>query len=297
MSDAEAGAIHHNTPKLETTVTTATVPAVTCELIDVTPEMAEEWLARNRRNRRFRPAVANKYMRDMSHGLWTFNGEPLQFDWNEDILNGQHRLTAVAKSGTTQTFLVVRGLPPEAQDTMDSGAKRTPGDVLGLHGYRDGRTMAAMGKLALQIELSPNLARESRNWSTGEILDRVQSDPYMVKVGEELLPTLPRATALLLARSVLAYSMYRLGRLNEDAMMEFFTSLGNLANLNADSPILALNRRLTAHATQNARTSFYQFEQLAYVITAWNAWRRNESRTQIKLTYGQDGRIKLPMPA
>lgn len=273
-----------------------TVPEVTCEVMDVTPEMAEKWLAHNRRNRRFRPAVANKYMRDMSHGLWVFNGEPIQFDWNGDILNGQHRLTAVAKSNTTQRFLVISNLPPEAQDTMDSGAKRTAGDVLGLHGLRDGRTMAAVGKMALQIELSPTLARESRNWSTGEILERVQRDPYMIRVGEELLPNLPRATTLLLARSVLGYSMYRLGRLNEGAMMEFFTNLGSLANLDADSPILALNRRLTAHATSGARSSFYQFEQLAYVFTAWNAWRRSEPRSQIKLSYGKDGRIKLPVP-
>lgn len=277
-------------------MTPTTLPEVAYDVIDVTPEMADEWLDRNKRNRRFRTAVANKYMRDMQHGLWVFNGEPIQFDWNGDILNGQHRLTAVSKSRTTQRFLVITGLPPEAQDTMDSGAKRTAGDVLGLHGVRDGRTMAALGRMALQIELSPTLARESRNWSTGEILDRVQRDDYMMKVGEELLPNLPRATQLLLSRSVLAYSMYRLGRLNEEAMLDFFTILGSLANLPADSPILALNRRLTAHATAGARTSFYQFEQLAYVITAWNAWRRGEPRSQIKLSYGQDGRIKLPVP-
>ena len=78
--------------------------------------------------------------------------------------------------------------------------------------------------------------------------------------------------------------------------VEFFTKLGSLANLDSDSPILALNRRLTAHSLSASRTSNYQFEQLVYVIMAWNAWRRGETRHQIKLTYAQDGRLKIPQP-
>jgi hypothetical protein len=271
------------------------VPEVTFEIVDVTPEIAEEMLVRNKRNRRFRPGQANKYARDMQHGLWRFNGEPIQIDWNGQILNGQHRLTAVVKSRTTQKFLVVSNLPPEAQDTMDSGAKRTPGDVLSLRGHRDGRTMASIARLALQVELSPLVARESRNWTTGEITNRIERDDYMVKIAEDVIPQVSRQVQLLLPRSVLGYCMYRLGQLNESSMLEFFDRLGSLANLPADSPILALNRRLTSKLN-TPRSSLYQFEQLACVFTAWNAWRKGEPRHQIRLTPGADGRVKIPVP-
>lgn len=279
-------------------MTTETMPEVKVELVDVTPEMADQWLRRNKHNRRFRTGVANKYTRDMAHGLWMFNGEPIQIDWNNNILNGQHRLTAVVKSHTTQKFLVISNLPPEAQDTMDSGAKRTPGDVLSLRGFRDGRTLASIGRMALQVELSPNVARESRNWTTGEITQRIERDAYMIKVAEDLIPTVPRQVLLLLTKSVLGYAMYRLGQLNEDAMREFFSRLGSLANLDEDSPILALNRRLTGNAAgpNPARTSLYQFEQLACVFAAWNAWRAGEGRQLIRLTHGKDGRVKIPQP-
>lgn len=275
---------------------TSVRPEVKVEILDVTPEMAGEWLRRNNHNRRFRAGVANKYARDMQHGLWIFNGEPIQIDWNGNIQNGQHRLTAVEKSMTTQKFLVVSNLPPEAQETMDSGAKRTPGDVLGLRGYRDGRTLASISRLALQVELSPTVARDTRNWTTGEITNRIERDPYMIKVAEEILPTIPRPVTLMLTKSVLGYAMYRLGQLNEDAAREFFLRLGTLANLDEDSPILALNRRLQANAQNAARNSFYQFEQLACVFSAWNAWRNGEGRVLIRVAHNKDGRIKIPQP-
>ena len=49
----------------------------TVEIVDVTPELAETWLARNPNNRNLRKAVVDSYARDMQAGRWALNGGTL----------------------------------------------------------------------------------------------------------------------------------------------------------------------------------------------------------------------------
>lgn len=95
------------------------------EVVEVTPRTAAEWLTLNRRNRRARTLLVSKYAADMAAGQWRMAGEPIKFDTSGNLLDGQHRLSAVMLSGATVTMLVVRGLPPESQAVMDSGSART----------------------------------------------------------------------------------------------------------------------------------------------------------------------------
>lgn len=265
------------------------------EIYNVSPEMADAWLGQNNHNRKLRKAVVSKYARDMSRGLWKFNGEPIQFDSNGDLINGQHRLNAVRESRTTQPFLVVTGLPPEAHESLDAGAKRTAGDVLTLAGYDDGKTIGATARLALNLDANPNVARETRGWSTAEIKSRVDNDPELLAVVQEIMPDLPRALYTMLPRSVVGYALYRLRKIAPEQAMEFFTSLGTGANLPAESSILALIRRLNAQ-NQRPKGPQSQFESLAYIFMAWNAWRKGEPRSVIKLSHTADGRIRLVPP-
>lgn len=265
------------------------------EIYNVSPEMAISWLEQNNRNRKLRKAVVSRYARDMSRGLWKFNGEPIQFDTNGDLINGQHRLNAVRESRTTQPFLVVTGLPPEAHESLDAGAKRTAGDVLTLAGYEDGKTIGATARLALNLDANPNVARETRGWSTAEIKARVDSDPELLQIVNEVMPALPRALFTILPRSVIGYALYRLSKIAPEQAMEFFTSLGTGANLPAESPILALARRLNVQ-NQRPKGPQSQYESLAYIFMAWNAWRKGEPRSIIKLSHTVDGRIRLVPP-
>lgn len=50
----------------------------TVEAVDVTPELAETWLARNPNNRNLRKAVVDSYARDMQAGRWALNGGTLK---------------------------------------------------------------------------------------------------------------------------------------------------------------------------------------------------------------------------
>lgn len=275
------------------------IPAEQISVVEVTPETAQYWLDKyNNHNRGMRNAAVNRYARDMMNGKWLFNGEPIQFDTEPKLQNGQHRLASVVRSGRAQKFIVITGLPPEAQDSMDAGVRRTPGDVLALSGYgSNGKTLATVARLALQMEqaVGKDMVRLTRGFTTAEIKTRIERDPALVKAVEAALTEL-QVPAALATKTVVAYCYYRFSQINAEQALVFFRDLVTLANLPGDSPIIALHRRLTSHTASSRKTPDHSLEAIAYVITAWNAWRRNEQREHIRLgkTHG-DQRLRIPI--
>jgi len=76
-------------------------------------------------NRALRPAEAEKKAADMRAGKWTQCVAPIVFYDDGSLADGQHRLTAVMLSGTTQNFYVLRGLPRAEGLNVDRGVPRT----------------------------------------------------------------------------------------------------------------------------------------------------------------------------
>jgi len=104
----------------------------TTHIEKVTPAKAREWLERNNtRNRNLRPHKVALYADQMTRGQWLMAGDPIRFDSDGTLLDGQHRLAAVVESGKAQYFIIVMGLDPRTFGVMDIGMARTPGDSLG----------------------------------------------------------------------------------------------------------------------------------------------------------------------
>jgi hypothetical protein len=96
-------------------------------MIEVTPELATEWLAkynkpikrttRFRRNRAISESYVNTLKEDMIHGRFKgCNGQTIMFsgDLSSDetrLLNGQHRLAACSKQSNVVKFLIMTGVP------------------------------------------------------------------------------------------------------------------------------------------------------------------------------------------
>ena len=98
---------------------------LTARVEAITPEKAEEYLEMNTRNyRNMNQDTVNKYALDMRSGRWEENGAPISFYENGVLFDGQHRLKAIAKSGTTVKMLVVHGIPNDTT-IADWGQKRT----------------------------------------------------------------------------------------------------------------------------------------------------------------------------
>lgn len=99
---------------------------LTPKLYAITPEIAVQLLRNTDANPRSTTAPCiHKYAQDMSKGFWTEGGsDMIVIDENDSVINGQHRLRAVAESETTQNFWVLYGVKPDYCDNTDSGLNR-----------------------------------------------------------------------------------------------------------------------------------------------------------------------------
>ena len=77
------------------------------EILTITPSMAEEMLSKNKSNRKLRNTVVNSYASQMASGKWHLTGQGITFGKNGQLLDGQHRLSAIVLANTAVEMLVV----------------------------------------------------------------------------------------------------------------------------------------------------------------------------------------------
>ncbi len=132
--------------------------SVKLEIVDVTPEMAGKWLDRHwarieKGKFKQRPLSISRYLRyaqAMGDGQWRFDQNPVIFDTNDNLANGQHRLEAIRRSGVTIKMVISTGNDPEIIDVCDIGGTRSASVLLALkngYGGYSGRYSGAMGAI------------------------------------------------------------------------------------------------------------------------------------------------------
>lgn len=105
------------------------------ELMTITPKRAMELLEANKLNRPITQAHVNRIAAQITKGLWKFNGDTIKIAENGDVLDGQHRLWAIAEAGIAVDTIVVYGIDRDAFATIDTIRKvRSGADILSLCG-------------------------------------------------------------------------------------------------------------------------------------------------------------------
>jgi len=88
-------------------------------IVDVTPEMAAQWLAAGRFNRRVNHAAVASYERQINAGLWRCSHQGIAFTREGVLIDGQHRLLAVVRTGKTVRMTVFTDEPLENFQFID----------------------------------------------------------------------------------------------------------------------------------------------------------------------------------
>lgn len=102
------------------------------KIVKVTPTIATAWLEKNTINRPIRRTVVDGYIAAYMRGEHRLTHQGIAFAESGELLDGQHRLTAIAEMPSTFSaeIMVTSGLPPETFDAIDQGLKRSHADVL-----------------------------------------------------------------------------------------------------------------------------------------------------------------------
>jgi len=263
---------------------------VTANIEVVTPDQALEHIATTKINRPLSADTIDLYARDMASGRWRFTGEPVKFDRDGHLSDGQHRMHAVFQAETVLPFLIVRGLEPEAQENMDTGRKRTVANSLHLRGS-DGKYATNVAALA-SLVLEKQHPGQNYRPTPSEQLALIDSDPHIRTIAIEIIHPLPKFPGL--TKTWAGYCYWRLRQVDDSATAKFFDGLSTLENLGPGSPILALHKRLLNQPKGAGRDT--RDQAIALVFTAWNAWRRGDERARIQTPGLRQGVIAIPEP-
>lgn len=269
----------------------ATVDLPTVEIVDVSPALAEEWLARNPNNRNLRRAVVDSYARDMEAGRWHLNGETIKFFANGQLFDGQHRLHAVVQSGHAVPMVVIRGLADDVMATVDAGAKRSYSDALKLQGEDNTSTLAAVCRRAVMWERGMRTNTGAIRPTPLEMTDFLERHPE-IRTSADLAARL--ASRETLPASVYGLCHFLFAELDPDAATWFLMRVGDGDRIAADDPIGVLRARIARLRVSGGRIN--ETVGLALCIRAWNAHRDGSSRTKLQLPKGGLTNENFPLP-
>ncbi len=268
------------------------LPGTDVERIDVTPELAQRWLALNRHNRSLRERQADLYATDMTNGDWRWTGETIKFADDGSLIDGQHRLRAVVIAEVTVPFLVVRGLEAQAQEDVDRGLPRKFYDVLKLRGEINAAGLAALIRRVHAWEIGHRRDISKATATAAQMLRTLEAHPelrdftreaHRISEGSEL------------SASLIAFSWWAAARLDEDDAAFFFERFADGQNLIKGDPIYELRKALHLMA-ENVRGTRSQTHQLAIVFKAWNAYRQGETVGQLRWRAGGAKPEAFPEP-
>jgi hypothetical protein len=244
-------------------------------VVRVGPVEAKRLLERNTSNRALKQRAVADYARDMSEGRWHFSNQGLGLDKHGVLADGQNRLHAVIESGAVITTLLATGLEPEARDVVDTGVKRSFGDVLRMNGRTNVANLAGAVAIRARYELG---AQNGWGWTETRSRGRLSHEELLAYLREH--PQLEeRASGSWLVRKALgkvglgpivAFESMAV-EVNPDALAYFREAIVSGGMLKARDPRLLLRNHLMKR--DRAGDSIWT---LGLFVKAWNKWLSGE---------------------
>lgn len=264
---------------------------LTAGFIVLTPKIAAYWLREfNTHNRNLRPRGVSSLAIDIITGGWDLNGAAITFDAERRMIDGQHRCSAVVESGIPVPVVLVTGLEPAAQDTVDTGMRRSFADTLKLAGESD------------PLKLAGVVAQVCR-WKAGQIRGNTKTN-LSVKVLQRVLRDHPEIrSAVPIARrinarvatgpaSILGLAWWLFNAIDPEECADFFEKLCDGSGLEKTDPIWKMREALIDNAA--TRRKLTKVEMLAYLIKSWNYYRSGQQVQQLSWRAG--GKRPEPFP-
>ena len=266
---------------------------VTSEIRSITPAMAQRLLNTQATNRSLNNNWVDQLVGIIQRGEWEMNGEAIIIDSAGCLIDGQHRLTAIVKSGITVKTLIVSGVSPDAIETIDRGTPRTLANVLEMRqeGYANALSAGLAYLNAWQTNGNFRLPGTTK-MSVHQALALLEANPGLrasVRVGDVVArrAAIPAALA-----GVLHYVTAKIDL--SDA--EFFANqLREGAGMAADDPIFVLRERIALSRAVRANRLDTN-EIAALYIKAWNAYRKGTKVRQLRWSPGGARPEDYPLP-
>jgi hypothetical protein len=239
----------------------------------VTPRMAKDWLSTNCENRTLSQDWVDKLARDMANGDFPNIGETIKFDQDGNLIDGQHRLSAVVQSGRQIEFIIIEGIDRQHRYKMDKQRKRTAADELTMRFQMpSAKLVAATARIVLLWQIE-EIKSEGYKPTDSEIVEfgvknrepMINAVRYGVNLRHEI-GAIPSAAA----------AMYFLTHEIDPALaVDFWTGVQKGSGLIDGDPELTL-RNAIVRMNQVTQGSKLVKPFLGLLAQAWNAKREGK---------------------
>lgn len=238
------------------------------EFVIVTPQDATKILEGNAGNRKLRDRVVDRYVAIITAGNWQLSPQPIIIADTGRVLDGQHRLVAVERTGVPLPFTIISNVPESVFSILDRGAVRSTADALGID-----QKLAEVAKAILECTHAQSRAPDHE---VGEIAALLADD------FAELLASCNTATRVFSSAPVRAAATVRLfAGYNRDFILKTYRGLvlGQMQELTASAQSM-----VAAVASGRIRTAGLA-QRMDVLARAWDVFDETKSevsRLQIK---------------
>jgi hypothetical protein len=164
------------------------------QVIFVTPDMARNWLEKNGNNRNVREHKVRKFCEDLKHGRFKLTHQGIAFGKDGELIDGQHRLMAIARTGIGALMMVTTGLTDDTVLCIDRGSPRAIHDNARMLGFEVSQTSVSVAFAAMAC---PATILHSTSASEDEVIEFIRRRAEAFKfIGKAKKKSLTRASVM-----------------------------------------------------------------------------------------------------
>ena len=254
------------------------------ELRVITPAEAADMLEHNRSNRKIREPHVKKLMGAMLRGEWEQDGAPIRFTTDGCLIDGQHRLTALVKSGLAQVMSVATGLDKTTADSIDTGRGRTLGDSLCAHGIKNYNAVKAVATMVFYQKDSAVPVRTGSTISptATQILKLLDEEPLIQEAVSKIVGPYRKFCKKFMKSGVGGFLLYSALKDDREQAADFFGKLESGIGLDATCPIYVLRERLIKEETA-VKKDHRPREKIAVAVKAYNLYKEGKEVSMIRV--------------
>jgi hypothetical protein len=253
-------------------------PPQTSVVIEIDSKTAKAILdTRNGKNRPPKPNKVHQFAADMARDRWGLTGDTIKFGTNGQLLDGQNRLSASAKTGKSFRTHVVFGIDPALFGRMDIGKPRNAADILHIAGFKYAATLAAAIRWAHLLDtdpynrdtLQPDLVLELARGKYADI------EPFL-KFGREINQQFSHPAGQVAAL------IYNFARRDSNKAIEFVKAWQR-GDRNGRYQIIDIMQQLLHSQRANNNGRIHELARAGIIIKAWNIFRAGQKGSLAQL--------------
>lgn len=250
--------------------------ALDCSVETITPELAAKLLTANTSNRPLNETQVAFFESQLKRGEMLLTHQGIAISRHGRLLDGQHRLTAIVRTGIPAQILVAKGLPENVFTVLDTGNKRTASDVLGIDGAANSSILASSIRLYLMYKSCPRVIWTGKtakeHTTTSAIMDAYNLDRDTWDTCS-LIATSNSLNKVCIPSGIacLSYLAVTHGGYTTSFMGRFAVLLKEGSNLQPGHPFLAYRNRMMT-LQYGPRGTRLQQSRLADYIKLFNAY-------------------------